>query len=153
MLTFTRHQRCLPFTLALSNLQLTGGYHRRLTSYGIRYQQYNSSSTAAIYTVSTWAVPYFQVFTQPSAAVIRKCCHTHYQTCLSIPTFFDEAYQCLPQMNTFNNCTHSQTCLSMLTSIDKAYQCLPPLSIINGRRLPRNSSNSKYRNRHDPLTS
>ena len=37
VLTYTCHEMCLPFTLALGNVQLTGAYYRRSTSYGIRY--------------------------------------------------------------------------------------------------------------------
>ena len=84
--------------------------------------------------------------------LIYKFCYTHYQTCLSVLTFIDKAYQCSPPLSAINY-THSQTCLSMLTSIDKAYQRLPPLSIISGWRLPRNPSTSRYRNRHNPSTS
>ena len=53
VLTYTRHERCLPFTLTLGNLQLTGAYHRRSTSYGIRYQQCDSSSTTATHNFSS----------------------------------------------------------------------------------------------------
>ena len=40
--TYTWHERCLPFTLALGNLPLTGAYHRRSTPYRIRCQQCDS---------------------------------------------------------------------------------------------------------------
>ena len=70
VLTYTHHERCLPFTLALDNLQLTGAYHRRSTYYGIRYQQCDSSSTTAIHPSSSCDVPYFQVFIRSTAAVI-----------------------------------------------------------------------------------
>ena len=72
VLTYTRHERCLPFTLTLGNLQLTGAYHRRSTSYGIRYQQCDSSSTTAIHTFCSWAVPNFQIFTRPAAVIWYK---------------------------------------------------------------------------------
>ena len=110
LLTYTCHERCLPFTLALDNLQLTGAYHSCSTSYGIRYQQCDSSSTTAIHTFSIWAVPYSQVSIQPTAAVTCKCCYTHCQTCLSMLTFIDKAYQCSPPLRTIH-CTHSQNLL------------------------------------------
>ena len=79
--------------------------------------------------------------------------YCQYVGCTLLPSIHTTYKKCLPPLSAFNNCTNSQTCLSMLTSIDKAYQCLPPLSIVNGRRLPRNASTSRYRNRHNPSTS
>ena len=82
----------LAFTFALVNLRVTGVYHRRSTFYGIYYQRCDSSSTAAVHTISGWAVPYFAVFMHPAAAVVCsnsnvQCCCAHYQTCLSMLTF------------------------------------------------------------------
>ena len=62
VLTYTRHERCLPFTLALGNLQLTGAYHHRSASYGIQHQQHDLSSTTVTRIMTSWAVPFYQVF-------------------------------------------------------------------------------------------
>ena len=90
-----------------------------------------------------------------------SCCCTHHQTFLSMFTFIDEAYQCLPSLSTIN-CTHAPQCLPSLinliirclpslSTLKPSPQCLPSLMNIiqclpsqrtnnNGRRSPHNPS-------------
>lgn len=113
--TLKKQANACPFSLLLLGDMLTSA-HLHLLREGFTFTFALGNLLQCIL-----LVPYFQLFIQPTAAILIatvKCCSTHYQTRLSMLTFIDRAYQCLPSRS-ITICT--QTFFSVLTFTDEAH--------------------------------